>query len=425
LRLRLARPELHWRPGDHAMVAYVQMGMSGWVWTSPGVRVFGPPLVNPVWIAINMLLRARGLRLGANATTAQLNLAETFFDVQAALDAAATCNQQVTALVGTGSETQFKFRGALQEEKPLRDWLQEMLMNCLGYYTFSFGKLKVGVRANSSTVEAFSIGNIVFNSLQLAPLKPSFNHLTANFADQDYKFVNNSVTVYDIDRATLLGGAAGPLFLKSNVNLSGTCTKSQAARIISIRLREELGGTSIAEWKAARQLVFRTTVLALNSEPGMVCSMTHADMPGGLGEFRVSSWKLNKDYSIDIQGRTTTDSMYDLVAGPKPADVVATPVPGENLQDNGVPGVVNGTPKLSDYGTFALDQIEVLPDASGNANIVGANEVAMALFYIDELATDLWASLDAAIDKDTDPVTVACTAPTTHSGRSTKDSSSR
>ena len=45
----------------------------------------------------------------------------------------------------------------------------------------------------------------------------------------------------------------------------------------------------------------------------------------------MSSWKLNKDYSIDIQGRTTTDSMYDLVAGPKPADVVATPVPDENL----------------------------------------------------------------------------------------------
>jgi hypothetical protein len=93
-------------------------------------------------------------------------------------------------------------------------------------------------------------------------------------------------------------------------NLSGTCTKSQAARIISIRLREELGGTSIAEWKAAGQLGFRTTVLALNTEPGMVCSMTHADMPNGLGEFRVASWKLNKDYSIDIQGRTTTSAGF-------------------------------------------------------------------------------------------------------------------
>ena len=397
------------KPGDHAMIANVQMGMSGWVWTSLGVRTFGPPLTNPVWIAVNMLLRARGLRLGATATTAQLDLAETFFDVQAALDAAAICNDSVTKMVGAGSESQFKFRGVLQEEKPLRDWLQEVLMNCLGYYTFSFGRLKIGVRENSSTVEAFTLGNILFNSLQLSPLKPSFNHLTANFADEDYAFVNNSVTVYDIDYASQIGSGAGPLFLKSNVNLSGTFSKSQAARIISTRLREELGGTSIAEWKAARMLSFRTTVLALNTEPGMVCSMTHPDMPAGLGEFRVSGWKLNPDYSIDIQGRTTTDSMYDLVDGPKPADVDASPVPEEVFHDTGVPGIVNGTPKLTDYGSYVVDEIEILPDAAGNENITGATEITMGLYYVDELAVDLWGSLDAALDDTADPATVNCT----------------
>jgi hypothetical protein len=387
------------KPGDHAMVANVQSGMSGWVWTSPGVRVYGPPLTNPVWVAINMLLRARGLRLGANATTQQLDLAETLFDVQAAIDAAAICNDQVTKLVGSGSETQFKFR----------DWLQEVLMNCLGYYTFAFGKLKIGVRENSSAVEAFTQGNILFNSLQLAPQKPSFNHLTANFADEDYQFVNNSVSLYDIDHATLIGGAAGPLFLRSNVNLSGTATKSQAAHIVSVRLREELGGTSPAEWKAARQLSFRTTVLALNTEPGMVCSMTHSDMPNGSGEFRVTSWRLNKDYSIDIQGRTTTDSVYDLAAGPKPADVVAAPAPEEVLIDTGVPGIVHGTPKLLDYGSFAVDDLAVEPDAAGNLNITGATEIAMGLYYVDELTTDLWASLDTALDATTDPAMVTCT----------------
>jgi hypothetical protein len=397
------------KPGDHAMIATVQQGMRGWVWTSLGVRVYGPCLTNPVWMAVNMLLRARGLRLGADATTDQLNAAETYFDVQAATDAAAICNDSVTKLVGTGSETQFAFRGTLQEEKPLRDWLQEVLMNCLGYYTFSFGKLRIGIRKNSSVVEAFTDGNILFRSLQLAPVKPSFNHLTANFADQDFAFVNNSVAVYDIDHAVQIGGGAGPMYLKSTVNLCGTSTKSQAARIVSTRLREELGGTSAAEWKAARQIAFKTTVLALNTEPGMVCSMTHADMPGGAGEFRVVSWRLNKDFSIDVQGRTTTDSMYDLVAGPKPADVEPVPVPEEILYDTGLPGVITGTPKLSDYGTFVLDDMEVAPDSSGRMNIVSAHEIAMTLFYVDELAVDLWASLDAAIDKDTDPVTVACT----------------
>ena len=195
-------------PGDHAMIATVSQGMRGWVWTSPGVRVYGPCIINPVWIAVNMVLRARGLRLGADATTAQLNAAEALFDVQAAIDAAAICNDSVTKMVGVGSETQFAFRGTLQEEKPLRDWLQEVLMNCLGYYTFSFGKLRIGIRENSSVVEAFTEGNILFRSLQLAPAKPSFNHLTANFADQDFAFVNNSVAVYDIDHASLRSAAA-------------------------------------------------------------------------------------------------------------------------------------------------------------------------------------------------------------------------
>jgi hypothetical protein len=397
------------KPGDHAMIATVSMGMRGWVWTGLGVRAYGPALTNPVWIAINMLLRARGIRLGADATSGQLDAAEAYFDVQAALDAAAICNTSVTKLVGAGSETQFVFRGTLQEEKPLRDWLQEVLMNCLGYYTFAFGKIKVGVRVNSSSVEAFTEGNTVFRSLQLAPAKPTFNHLTANFADQDFAFVNNSVAVYDIDHASRIGGGAGPMYLKSTVNLCGTSSKSQAARIVSVRLREELGGTSAAEWKAARQIAFKTTALALNTEPGMVCSMTHGDMPGGAGEFRVVSWRLNKDFGIDIQGRTTTDSMYDLTAGPKPADVVPTPVPEEILHDIGVPGILDGTPKLSDYATFVLDEMEVTPDDSGNMNIVGAHEVAMSMFYVDELAVDLWASLDTAIDQDADPVTVACT----------------
>jgi hypothetical protein len=356
-------------PGDHAMIATIAQGLSGWVWTSPGVRVYGPCMVNPVWIAVNMVFRARGLRLGADATTAQLDAAEALFDVQAAIDAAAICNDSVAKLVGAGMETQFAFRGTIQEEKPLRDWLQEVLMNCLGYYTFSFGKLRIGMRENSSVVEAFTEGNILFRSLQLAPAKPSFNHLTANFADQDFAFVNNSVAVYDIDHASYIGGGAGPMYLKSSVNLCGASTKSQAARIISTRLREELGGTSAAEWKAARQIGFKTTALALNTEPGMVCSM----------------------------------------AGPKPADVEPTPVPEEILYDTGVPGIILGTPKLSDYGTFVLDEMEVQPDAAGNMNIVSAHEITMMLFYVDELATDLWASLDAAIDRDTDPVTVACT----------------
>ena len=62
----------------------------------------------------------------------------------------------------------------------------------------------------------------------------------------------------------------------------------------------------------------------------MVCtiyaySMKHADMPGGLEEFRVSSWKLNKDYSIDIQARSTGDSMQDLYRDHAPCKLEVLP----------------------------------------------------------------------------------------------------
>ncbi|MBM4094148.1 MAG: hypothetical protein FJ276_32795, partial [Planctomycetes bacterium] len=106
---------------------------------------------------------------------------------------------------------------------------------------------------------------------------------------------------------------------------------SQAARIVSTRLREELGGITEAEQRAARIISFRTTVLALAIEPGMICSMTHADMPGGTGEFRIIGWRLNGDYSIEVWGRSTTDSMYDLTGGPKPADVTPDPLPAEDF----------------------------------------------------------------------------------------------
>ncbi len=327
-------------PDQHQMQANVLIGLTGWVWSAPGERGYGM-LTNPIWIVINMMLKALGLR-NADAGTA-----EQYFDVNAAIAAAAVCQNAVTPLIGTATtETQFQFRGILQDQKPLRDWIQEVLMNCLGYYSFEFGKLKLGIRDNSSAIESFTIGNILFKSLSLSPNKPAFNHLTANFADREFAFAANNVVIYDQDNATLMGNASGPLFTKSEMNLAGTCTKSQAARIITTRLREELGGINAAQWTAARRLSFKTTILSLNVEPGMVCSMTHPDMPAGVcngvptpnyGEFRVQSWKLNKDYSIEIQGRTTVDEMYDFTVGPKPADVIAGPVPTEPPLTSGVP----------------------------------------------------------------------------------------
>ena len=314
---------------EHSIVAIVSQGLIGFKWTAPGSRTTGV-LTNPVWIAVHAYLRARNLEFESAANQ------ELEFDVQSAIDAAAICDLSVSRIIGTGSTTQYKFRGLLAEQKSLRDWLQEILNNCLGYYSWSFGKLRFGVRSNSSAVEAFTDGNILWRSLRPQIARPEFNHLTANFADEQFEYVANSVELYEIDHATVLGSSGAPVYLKKDLNLVGASTKDQAARVISVRLREELGGITAAEWKARRRFHWGTTVLALAVEPGMVVSMTHEDMPGGTGEGRVQSWRLRPDYSIELEAVTTTDSMYDLVSGPKPADVDADPVPGDtdvNLYD--------------------------------------------------------------------------------------------
>ncbi len=60
----------------------------------------------------------------------------------------------------------------------------------------------------------------------------------------------------------------------------------------------------------------------------MGVSIDDDDVPGGQ-LFRVTKWTLNPDFSIDLAGRTVTDTMYDIVAGPKATDVPANTIPPE------------------------------------------------------------------------------------------------
>lgn len=361
------------RPTDHEMTALISGGVQGWVWSGAGSRTL-TTLTNPIWIVVNMLIRARGLQ---NASAAAC---EAYFDVTSAIAAAAICDTSVTKIAGlSGTETQFKFRGVIQEEKPLRDWIDEVLINCLGYYTFVFGKLKFGIRINSSTAEAFTVGNTLIDSLRLSPVRSAVNDLTVVFADEDYDYQNNSANVYAIDHKKLIGGATSPLSLKQTLNLSGTSNVSQAARICSTRLKEEMGGATLAEWRKARIVQFRTTILALNVEPGMICSMTHERMPDGAGEFRVTGWRLNRDLSIDVEGKTTTDAIYDITAGPKPADVTPALPPIEQVQYPRRPGWMAGANRgastdpiqgFQEFSILVAESYETTAEGSVQAQIL-------------------------------------------------------
>jgi len=353
---------------DRQMSVTVVGGVSGWIWTAPGARVWQPSLANCVWVAVNVWLRAQGLKADpSNAASVPVETMEATFDVNQAIWAANICDLTVDKIVGTGTERQFPFRGALKERKPLKDWLQEILNCCLGYFTFVNGRLWIGIRINSSVLagRAYTRATILFQSLKLGPISPKFNWLTAEFGDEEFDWQLNNVTVYDIDNAGFQGTPESPQYVQSTINLVGCSNKSQAGRIAATRLREELGGVGLTEQLRARAMGFRTTILALSTMVGDIVSLNHDDLPASRAEGRVQKWTLNPDYSIDIEASPTTDAMYDIDAGPKPDDVPAPDVPPELLQSpNGLAWMPNGAapfdgdPLYPDPNerTFALQQ---------------------------------------------------------------------
>jgi hypothetical protein len=322
---------------------------------------------------------------------------------------------QVTPILGTGTETQFQFQGVLSSQKPFRDWLNEVLNCCLGFYTWEFGRLKLGCRINASAVDAYTLGNTLFQSLSLSPIAAAFEHLVISYADVAYQYQANTAEYCDKTHAAYYGRSGSPL--TSQMHSVGISTLSQALRIAATRTREELGGVTYTEWRDARQATWQTTLLGLGNEAGQVVSQTHPDIPGlhgtcnvsgpivtpaggddwddslytlndgswasnllnkdaliggiqvtitavaiangGSGSttasvtnitiaaaagsmpangcgvsfqvitmaFRISRWSLKKDWSVEIQGQTVTESMYDLDIGPKPMDVAPRPLP--------------------------------------------------------------------------------------------------
>jgi hypothetical protein len=393
-------------PDQHQMTVPIDYGMWGWTWDQNGNRTAVRGLINPFWIAVNMLLRAMGLYgdpstgsnpAGGSGPTSSAQLATFVLPSLVVGDGSGTAEiaaDQVNAILGSGIETQFQFQGIISSQKPFRDWLTEVLNCCLGFYTWEFGKLKLGCRINASAVDAYTLANSLFQSLRLTPIQAGFEHLVLSFADVAYQYQANTAEYCDKSHAAYYGRAGSPL--TSQMHSVGCSTLSQALRIGATRTREEIGGVKYTEWRDARNAAWRTTLLGLGNEVGQVVSMTHPDIPGLHGtcnvtgtsvtwvsgdafdksmqnkevvingvqtvitlcftdptyttvtglllasapgdgtnlpfqivtmSFRIQRWSLKKDWSVQIEGQTVTDSMYDLDVGPKPMDVVPGPLP--------------------------------------------------------------------------------------------------
>src|SRR5579884_898458 len=379
---------------QHEMKVPISQGLTGWIWDQNGNRTAVTGLTNPFWIAVNCLLRALGLATADSATQLGKFVLSSVI-VGDSSGAAEIADTLVIPIVGGGNEKQFRFQGVLAQQKPFRDWLTEILACGLGYFTWEFGKLKLGCRINASAVDTFTLGNMLFQSLRLEPIEAAFEHLVIDFADQTYQYQANTAEYQDKTHSAYFGRAGAPLTARQH--LVGCATLSQALRLAATRTREEIGGINPAEWRNARIATWKTTLLGLNNEVGQVVSITHLDVPGMKGtcsvtagqcgnltgdpldkfivnkevlidgvqctvtqiftssdyttvtgfavspaqadaanatfqfitaDFRIQSWKLHKDWSVTITGRTVTASMYDLDVGPKPLDLAPAPMPG-------------------------------------------------------------------------------------------------
>ena len=244
-------------PDQHQMTVPIDYGMWGWTWDQNGNRTATRGLINPFWIAVNMLLRAMGLygdpSTGSNPAggTGPTSFAQLATFVLPSLivgdgsGAAEIAADQVAAILGTGVETQFQFQGIISSQKPFRDWLTEVLNCCLGFYTWEFGKLKLGCRINASAVDAYTLANSLFQSLRLTPIQAGFEHLVLSFADVAYQYQANTAEYCDKSHASYYGRAGSPL--TSQMHSVGCSTLSQALRIAATRTREEIGGVNPAE----------------------------------------------------------------------------------------------------------------------------------------------------------------------------------
>ncbi len=271
---------------EHQVLVPLSLGLAGWIWDQNGNRSQTQGITNPFWIAVNSYLRALGLQNASSATQlAQFVLPSLF--VGDGSGTAEIADKLVFPLIGGGNEKQFRFQGVLAQQKAYRDWLVEIMACALGFFTWEFGKMKLGIRINASAVDAYSIGNILFQSLRMEPIEASFEHLIIDFADQAYQYQANTAEYVDKTHAAYYGRSASPLLKR--MHSVGIATLSQGLRVAATRTREEIGGINAAEWRTARTYSWKTTLLALSNEVGQVVSITHPEVPGMKGTLSVTA----------------------------------------------------------------------------------------------------------------------------------------
>ena len=149
----------------------------------------------------------------------------------------------------------FKFDGFLSESKPAGELLQEILDNCNGTFIQTDGKIRPVIRkaVDLAAVDALPLitdkgtsPNILWrngiSTLRVRPPKDQPNSVKVKFLDREERFGEQQYEFYDEQaqvRASLLLGETGKrIILPETLELNGSCSKDQVARIAALKLRE-------------------------------------------------------------------------------------------------------------------------------------------------------------------------------------------
>jgi hypothetical protein len=365
------------KASDMSMQVAVTGGMGSWVWPGSDSAAWVGSLTNPFWIALRAALESKGFVFDP-ARTASLAAMEALFDRASVVAAAAIADTFVSQLIGSaGTEKQFVFRSRVGEQRPLREWLGEILRPALGYWTTRFGRIRFGVRTNATATEAFTTGNVLMGGFRQASKRPLFSRLFVNWTDEEWGFAAAPPLDYrDEDLAMEWGDGIRPDYTSSSVSLLGCTRKSQAARYAITYAREVIGGITDAERRKHADCTLQTTALGLVVEPGGVVSYAGPETDIELVKFRAAKMELRDDMALTIYGPTVTDSMYDMTTGPRPESAPSIAPPAETFPAaqlrQWMPDEVPAGPLLgAEERTFAVSQeYEKKPDGSTEARLV-------------------------------------------------------
>lgn len=231
--------------------------------------------------------------------------------------AANNCDESVVLAAG-GTEKRYTLNGTVNLDESPAEVIEAMLSAMAGTLIYTGGQFEIYAGAASASVLSISDDDLA-GSLRVAPRlsrKEIFNAVTPVFIDasQDYQ----ETTAAPITNAAYVTQDGGQQIFK-NLELPFTDSNPMSQRLGKIELE-----------RVRQQITLQTKLkpgVGLRVKAWDVISLTIARYGWSAKAFRIVSWKLDADLSVDVTLREEAAAMWSWSA----EETVTDPAPDTNL----------------------------------------------------------------------------------------------